>query len=73
MRWQARRAAVPEGQVCLTEVEEYSIVSTSLSLSAMSFPVLSCMGQGMGMFGRRALAAVGSQAAWPRQGHGTGI
>jgi hypothetical protein len=35
---------VPEGQVCLTEVEEYSIVSTSLSLSAMSFLVLSCMG-----------------------------
>ena len=44
-----------------------------LSLSAMPCPVLLGMGMGMGMLGRRALAAVGSQAAWTRQGQGTGI
>jgi hypothetical protein len=47
MRWQARRAAVPEGQVCLTEVEVYSIGSTSCRYRQC--PVLSCMGMGMGM------------------------
>jgi hypothetical protein len=40
MRWQARRAAVPEGQVCLTEAEEYSIGSTSCRYRQC--PVLSC-------------------------------
>jgi hypothetical protein len=79
MRWQARRAAVPEGQVCLTEVEEYSIGSTSRryrQCPVLSYPVL--YGQGLGRVWvgyvreTRPLPAVGSQAAWSRQGHGDG-